>query len=119
MQLLCIRCTKGLPGLKNKGGLSATIITLVLLAIIIVPSGSFTNSLIGSIKELSTGIKEGTLVVPPPSDDVAEWPLIGKETHAAWQSFSDNMTAGFEKYGEQLKSLGEKFVSILSSFAAI
>ena len=102
--------------LKNKSGLSATIITLVLLTILIVPSISFTSSLVESVKELSTGVKEGTLVVPPPTDDVAEWPLIGEEVHAAWQSFSDNLTAGLVKYKDQLKNVGGKFVSILSSF---
>ena len=103
--------------LKTKSGLSATIITLVLLNIIIVPSVSFTNSLVDSIQELTTDVKEGTLTVPPPTDDVAEWPLIGEKVHAAWQSFSDNLTAGIIKYKEQLKSVGEKFISILSSFA--
>ncbi len=103
--------------LKNRSGLSATIITLVLLIFLIVPSISFSSSLVESVKELSTGIKEGTLVVPPPTDDVAEWPLIGEEVHAAWQSFSDSMTAGVVKYKEQLKNAGQKFVSILSSFA--
>lgn len=103
--------------LKTKSGLSATIITLVLLNIIVVPSVSFTNSLVDSIQELTTDVKEGTLTVPPPTDDVAEWPLIGEKVHAAWQSFSDNMTAGIIKYKEQLKSVGEKFISILSSFA--
>ena len=103
--------------LKNKSGLSATIITLVLLAILLVPSISFTESLFESVKELSTQVKEGTLVVAPPTDEVAEWPLIGKKVHAAWQSFSDNLTAGIVKYKEQLKTVGQKFISILSSFA--
>lgn len=103
--------------LKNKSGLSATVITLVLLAILLVPSISFTSSLVDSIKELKAGVEEGTLVVPPPTDDVAEWPLIGKKVHAAWQSFSDNLTAGIIKYKEQLKTVGGKFISMLSSFA--
>ncbi len=103
--------------LKNKAGLSATVITLVLLAVLLVPSISFTGSLFENVKELSTQVKDGTLVVAPPTDDVAEWPLIGKKVHAAWQSFSDNLTAGIVKYKEQLKTVGQKFISILSSFA--
>jgi predicted PurR-regulated permease PerM len=106
-----------LTKLVKKAGLSSAIITLVLLAIIVIPSISFSGALVDSIQELTTGIKEGTLVVPPPSDDVAEWPLIGKKTHAAWQAFSDSLTGGMQKYSEQLKGVGEKFVSILSSFA--
>ena len=70
--------------LKNKAGLSATLITLILLAVLLVPSASFTSSLFESVKELSTQIREDTFVVVSPPDDVAEWPLIGKKVHAAW-----------------------------------
>jgi predicted PurR-regulated permease PerM len=101
----------------KKASLSSTIITLVFLALIIIPSISFTSALVDNVKELSTGIKEGTLVVPAPSDKVAEWPLIGEKAHAAWQAFSDNMTVALEKYNEQIKSMGEKFVDTLKSFA--
>lgn len=106
-----------LTRLVKKSGLSSAIITLVLLAIIIIPSISFSGALVDSVHELTTGIKEGALVVPPPSDDVAEWPLIGKNIHAAWQAFSDSLTGGMQKYSEQLKGVGERFVAILSSFA--
>jgi len=105
-----------LSKLVKNPGLSSAIITLIFLAIVIIPSLSFTNSLIYSVKELSTNIKDGTLVVPPPSEKVAEWPLIGEKTHAAWQSFSENMTLELKKYGDQLKGVGEKFVGILKSF---
>ncbi len=106
-----------LTKLVKKSGLSSAIITLVFLALIIVPSIFFTSALVDSVKELSAGIEEGTLVVPPPSDSVAEWPLIGEKTHAAWQAFSDSFTAGVEKYETQLKELGLKFVNTLKSFA--
>lgn len=103
--------------LNNKAGLSATLITLVLLTIIILPSISLTGSLVSNVRELSEGIKEGTLEVPPPNESVAEWPLIGKRSYEAWSAFSDNLTAAFQKYDEQLKNLGQKFVSTLSGFA--
>ena len=106
-----------LTKLVKKSGLSSAIITLVFLALIIVPSIFFSSALVDSVRDLSTGIEEGTLVVPPPSDNVAEWPLIGEKTHAAWQAFSDSFTAGFEKYEPQLKELGLKFVNILKGFA--
>lgn len=102
--------------LKDKAGLSATIITLVLLAIIILPSTSFTSSLVDSIKVISTGIEEKTLVIPPPAEKVAEWPLIGEKTFAAWESFSENLTVAMEKYEEPLKNLGKKFLLLLKSF---
>ncbi len=102
---------------KNRSGLSATIITLVLLTLLLAPSISFTNSLVDSIKELKTGVSEGTLLIPPPSDDVAEWPVVGKKIHGAWKVFSESTAMGIEKYGDQLKEVGQKFISYLSGFA--
>ncbi len=102
---------------KNKSGLSATIITLVLLTLLLAPSISFTGSLVDSIKELKAGVEEGALLVPPPADDVAEWPIIGKKVHGIWKVFSESTAMGIEKYGEQLKEFGGKFISLISGFA--
>jgi len=103
--------------LKNKSNLSATIITLVLLTLLLAPSISFTGSLVDSIKELKAGAKEGALLVPAPPDNVAEWPVVGKKIHGMWKVFSESTAMGIEKYGEQLKEVGQKFISFLSGFA--
>lgn len=105
-----------LTKLVKKPGLSSTIITIVFLAIIILPSISFTSSLVNSLKELSVSIESGTLAVPPPSDKVAEWPLIGEKTYATWESLANNLTIGLEDYSNQLQELGKRFITILKSF---
>lgn len=106
-----------LTRLVKKSGLASAIIIVVFLAIIIIPSISFSSALVESIRELTKGVEEGTLVVPPPPDNVAEWPLFGEKIHASWQAFSDNFIAGIEKYEEPLKKLGERFLGFLKSFA--
>lgn len=103
--------------LVKKPGLSSAIITVFFLAIIIIPSISFSSALFDSAQNLAQGIREGTLEVPPPSEKVAEWPLIGEKTYAAWSSFNESLTLGMQKYHEELKNVGEKFISILSGFA--
>ena len=103
--------------LVKKPALSSTIITLVFLALLIIPSIYFSSALVDSVKEFSAQVEEGTLVVPPPSEKVAEWPLIGEKADAAWQAFSDNFSKGVEKYEVQLKELGRKFIATLKSFA--
>ncbi len=102
--------------LKNRSSLSATIITVVLLAAFIIPSVYFSGSLYENISELKGSFKEGALVIPPPSDDVAEWPVVGKKVHDIWQLFSNNLATGIEKYREVFISAGEKFISMLSGF---
>jgi predicted PurR-regulated permease PerM len=86
--------------------------------VLIIPSFSFSAALIDSIKELTTTFDEGKLVVPPPADKVAEWPIIGEKTHDIWQTFSDNTKVGIEQYRDEIAKIGTKFIDLLKSFAS-
>ena len=52
--------------LGERGGLAATVLTLVTLALLIVPIVVLSTSMIGSAQDLTRGFEDGTLVVPPP-----------------------------------------------------
>jgi predicted PurR-regulated permease PerM len=88
-------------GGRNK--LSITIITLLGLAILLVPSILLSASLVESAQLLSNGLKEGSLKIPPPSDKVATWPFIGESVHQYWQLASVNLEEFLAKAGPQLK----------------
>jgi predicted PurR-regulated permease PerM len=85
--------------------LSITIITLLGLAVLLVPSILLSASLVESAQVLSTGLKEGSLNIPPPSDKVATWPLIGEPVHQYWQLASVNLEEFLAKVGPQLKGV--------------
>ena len=101
--------------LKGRKGLSSTIITLVLLALIIVPSAFLISSIVENGKELVTSVRDQTLTVPPPDPKVAEWPLIGKPIHAAWLALSTNMESALVTYREQILKIGDKFLDLIKS----
>ncbi|KPJ90667.1 MAG: permease [Gammaproteobacteria bacterium SG8_11] len=103
---------RGKLGGRNK--LSIALITLLGLAILLIPSIMLSASLVESAQVLSTGLKEGTLKVPPPSDKVATWPLIGESVHQYWQLASVNLEEFLAKVGPQLKG----FVNWLLQTAA-
>jgi predicted PurR-regulated permease PerM len=108
-------------GLANKLGgrkkLSATIITLILLAVVIIPSYMFFESIIGGIKDIGTAMESGTLKVPPPTDQVKDWPLIGEKTYNAWLLASQNLEGAIDTYSEQISSLGSKLLSSIAGLA--
>jgi len=109
----------GLTGrLKNRAGLSATLITLLLLAIIVIPSALFTQSLIENVKDLASQFRMGTFTISPPPENVAGWPVIGKPVNDIWQLFSDNMSEGVEQYMPQIQKTGEWLLSKLSGIAS-
>jgi len=99
--------------LGGRSKLSATLIALIMLAIILIPSYFFVGSLVGGIREFGSKLESGEFRVPPPSNKVAEWPLIGESTYNAWNLASKNMDAAIERYEEQLSSLGKTLLNSL------
>jgi predicted PurR-regulated permease PerM len=101
--------------LKGRKGLASTIITLLLLGVLIVPSVFLISSVITEAKELRTALTDNTLVVPPPNPKVAEWPLIGQKLHDAWSDLSTNLGAALVTYREQILQIGQKLLSSMKS----
>jgi len=82
---------------------AATIIVLIGLAILLVPTWHLTGSSIETAKELATGLEEGTLTVPPPAENVADWPLVGKRVHAVWSDAAVNLEATLRDHADQVR----------------
>ena len=96
---------------KRIGGkpkLASTIIVLVSLAIIIIPSFLFLDSIIDGVKELRSSYQAGTLTIPPPSEKVKSWPLVGEKIYGIWSSGSFDLKNFVIKYKEQLADIGSK-----------
>ena len=91
--------------------LTATLITLLALAILIVPTVMLSGSVVESSKALATDIEAGTLTVPPPSDKVKDWPLIGEKLHGAWSLASTNLEGALEKFKPQVEATGKWLLS--------
>ena len=104
--------------MKGRNGLSGTIITVILLALLIVPSVWLISSVVGSTRELITSVKDQTLEIPPPGPNVADWPVVGKPIDAAWQTISANFETAIMTYREQILKIGEKFLGVLKSVAS-
>jgi predicted PurR-regulated permease PerM len=102
--------------LGDKPKLSSAIIILCGLLIIIIPSWLFLDSTIEGAKELNNRLEDGTLTIPPPSEKVAEWPLIGEKTFEIWKQASVNLESFISKYQEQLKGIGK---SLLNGFLGV
>jgi predicted PurR-regulated permease PerM len=65
-------------------GLAATLIVLLGVAVVIVPTAALMSSLGDSVQRLIHDVQNNTLQVPPPREGVAQWPLVGEKVHAFW-----------------------------------
>jgi len=97
--------------LGNRKKLASTIITLFALALLIVPSYYLMESTIGGMQNLAAELEEGTFKVPPPSENIAEWPLIGKPVYDTWKLASVNIEAAVKTFEPQIKEFASNILS--------
>ena len=105
--------------LQDKTGLSAgwtsTLVTLGLLVILITPSAILSSALLKNVQTLSTNIENDTLQIPPPSESVAEWPLVGEKVAVLWLQASEDLGSLLDQHDAELKKYTTWF---LGKFAA-
>ena len=102
---------KLVPMLGNREKSAATAVTLFLLALLIIPSVLFTDTTVSGLQRLSQQLESGTLEVPPPPENVAGWPLIGKPLSELWRLASVNLDAAVDRIEPQLKQYAPKLLA--------
>ncbi|MBI9037630.1 MAG: AI-2E family transporter [Bacteroidales bacterium] len=90
----------------NRKKLAATTVTLLFLAVFIVPGSFLTKSLVNNIGQAKEYLKDGQIVIPPPKDNIKSWPLIGKPIYNTWYHATVNLEEVLKEYAPQLKVAG-------------
>lgn len=88
--------------LGGKPKLASFLIIFSILIIIFLPAVLMIISLIDEVKELRVSYQNGTLTIPPPTEKVKDWPVIGESLYNLWLSASVNLKQVFIQYKEQL-----------------
>ena len=97
----------------KKKGLLGTLFIVLLIALILMPTISITESIVDSSTSIYQDFENGTLEVPPPNNSVNEWPLIGDKIYNAWVNASKDIESFIMTHPEKIKnSLGWFFDSI-------
>jgi predicted PurR-regulated permease PerM len=97
--------------LGGRGRLTATLIILLALIVLLVPTVMLSQSLIDTVQEYSVQLDAGTLSVPAPSENVRSWPVIGEPLYKFWSLASNNLGAALSKMTPQLKKFGVPLLS--------
>jgi predicted PurR-regulated permease PerM len=61
--------------------------------------------------DLATSISEGSVQVPPPPEQIQEWPLVGEKLYSSWQQASENLGALLARFGPQLEKLRDILIA--------
>ncbi len=93
--------------LGDRRKLAGAVITLCALLIIILPGVYLAVSSGNSVYDLSVKLESGELKLPPPPEEVGNWPVIGESVKNVWQKASANLEPTLVKLKPQLVALGK------------
>ncbi|MCL1141780.1 AI-2E family transporter [Shewanella gaetbuli] len=96
---------------------TSLMITLLALALLLVPTFLFSGALVSSTQDFIAEIHNGTLTIPAPKTSVAEWPIIGESLYEFWADASADLQDFIQKYAEEIKSFSTSAASAVGSFS--
>lgn len=102
----------------GRAKLAVALLTLLALALILIPGLMMASSLLHSAQNLAEQVTQGTLDVPPPPEKVKDWPVVGDRLHGAWLQASENLEIFLARYQTQLQNLGSQVLSSVAGAGA-
>ena len=77
----------------GKQGLAATLLVLGGIALIGLPTAVLMVSVGDSVQHIIVSVTNNTLKIPPPSPNIAEWPVVGEKLHDLWSRAHTDLPA--------------------------
>ena len=98
--------------LGNREKLSATLLVLIGIALLVVPSMMFISSTAESMQSISEKMDDGSLSVPPPDESVADWPIVGSTVYKTWKLASTSISEAIKVFEPQIIEFAPKVLSV-------
>lgn len=89
--------------------------TVAVIAALLIPTYMLSGSVISESQHLVEVMKDDKISVPPPTEKVKEWPLIGEKAYKFWDAASQNLRNALEPYSEEIKKMAGSIFSALGS----
>jgi len=91
-------------------------ITVAVIAALILPTYSLSGKTIETSQQVIFAMKDGNITIPPPTEKVKEWPLIGEKTYILWKNASSNLKETLAPFSEDIR---KGLTSLLSSIGGL
>lgn len=92
--------------LGGRRALAGPLYAVIALVLLLAPVLLLGDTLVTGVRSLAVGLAEGTLQVPPPPREVADWPLIGESLFRFWELASINLEQALLAVGDQVALVG-------------
>jgi len=93
---------------------SAVLLTVVGLAVVIGPVGLLMTIFVKDLGDLARDLVGGQIQVPPPSDSIKQWPLVGEDLFDFWDLASNNLEEALRRIQPQLQTYGTRVLATLA-----
>lgn len=94
----------------GRRGLAATLVTMLFVFALVIPAWTVMDAAVGGLKQASVALESGELKIPPPSEKVQDWPVVGERLYQSWNAASTDLEAFAESNAGQLKDLAGKLL---------
>ena len=99
----------------GKQGLAATLLVVVGIVLIIVPTAMLLSSLGDSVQQLIHDVQNNTLQIPAPRPRVATWPIIGPKLYGVWSQAHADLPALVQSMQPKIGELAKTALSMVAS----
>jgi predicted PurR-regulated permease PerM len=99
----------------GRQGLAATLLVLVGLVLIVLPTTVLMGALGDSIHDFVASVRDNTLQVPAPAPGVAEWPVVGKSIHGVWSKAHEDLPAFIQSQQPKIGDLARTALGIVAA----
>jgi len=89
--------------------------TVAVIGALLLPTYMLSGSLITESQHLVKVMQDENISVPPPTEKVKEWPLIGEKAYAFWDSASQNLKKTLAPFKDEIKKMAGSIFSALGS----
>lgn len=103
--------------LGGRPGSAATLLVLVGMLLIGVPTIMLGSSFAGHVQDGYAALQEDKIAIKQPPESVAEWPVIGKRVYSGWSQAADDLPAYLKANKEQLANLSKRALATAASTA--
>ena len=103
-------------GLRKKQWLASTVMVILGITLIVVPTWLLMNSFADSVRGFVNAVQQNTLQIPPPREGIRNLPVVGQKLYDGWSKAQTDLPGLVQSMQPKL---GEVFRSALSIVASI
>jgi predicted PurR-regulated permease PerM len=91
------------------------IVVWAVVAALLIPTYALSGKMIESSQTMVHAIQDGNITIPPPTEAVKEWPIIGEKSYAFWDHASHNLRETLAPFSDEIKKMAKSIFSALGS----